>query len=53
VLSVFCDGSVHWIDDSIQVGVTVTNTANIQNGYWEMLFLSQDGANVPADAYGG
>ena len=53
LLSVFCDGSVHWIDDSIQVGVTVTAAANIQNGYWEMLFLSQDGVTVPADAYGG
>ena len=53
VQCVFCDGSVHWIDDTIQVGVTVTNAANIQNGYWEMLFLSQDGANVPADVYGG
>ena len=52
--TVFCDGSVHWIDDNIQVGVWLTTApVSVQNGYWEMLFLSQDGANVPADAYGG
>jgi prepilin-type N-terminal cleavage/methylation domain-containing protein/prepilin-type processing-associated H-X9-DG protein len=43
--TVFCDGSVHWIDDGIQVG---TATAN---GYWEMLFLSADGGVVPQDVY--
>jgi prepilin-type N-terminal cleavage/methylation domain-containing protein/prepilin-type processing-associated H-X9-DG protein len=52
VQAVFCDGSVHWIDDTIQVGVTVTSLSLIQNGFWEMLFLSQDGASVPAEAYG-
>jgi prepilin-type N-terminal cleavage/methylation domain-containing protein len=52
LLNVFCDGSVHWMDDTIQTGVVTTNTANISNGYYEMLFLSQDGASVPADAYG-
>jgi prepilin-type N-terminal cleavage/methylation domain-containing protein/prepilin-type processing-associated H-X9-DG protein len=52
--TVFCDGSVHWIDDSIQVGAWLTTSpVSVSNGYWEMLFLSQDGANVPADAYGG
>jgi hypothetical protein len=40
------------MDDTIQTGVVTTNTANISNGYDEMLFLSQDGASVPADAYG-
>ena len=49
--SVFCDGSVHWLDNSIQVGVSGTSPANIQNGFWEMLFLSQDGANIPSDVY--
>jgi prepilin-type N-terminal cleavage/methylation domain-containing protein len=53
VLSVFCDGSVHWLDDGIQLGTIGSNLATSTNGYWEMLFLSQDGANVPADAYGG
>jgi hypothetical protein len=54
LLSVFCDGSVHWLDDGIQVGVTQSTNSltTIVNGYWEMLFLSQDGANVPGDAYG-
>jgi prepilin-type N-terminal cleavage/methylation domain-containing protein/prepilin-type processing-associated H-X9-DG protein len=52
--TVFCDGSVHWIDDSIQVGAWLTTApVSVSNGYWEMLFLSQDGANVPGDAYGG
>ena len=54
LLTVFCDGSVHWLDDGIQIGlVGAQSQAAIQNGYWEMLFLSQDGANVPADVYGG
>jgi hypothetical protein len=43
---VFCDGSVHWIDDGIQVG---SGTAYL--GYWEMLFLSSDGNNLPQDVY--
>ena len=53
LLTVFCDGSVHWIDDTIQVGVMASSSANIVNGFWEMLFLSQDGGAVPADVYGG
>jgi prepilin-type processing-associated H-X9-DG protein len=46
VQTVFCDGSVHWIDDGIQVG---SGTAYL--GYWEMLFLSSDGNNLPQDVY--
>ena len=54
VQTVFCDGSVHWIDDNIQIGyVGALNSSQLVNGYWEMLFLSQDGANVSADVYGG
>jgi prepilin-type N-terminal cleavage/methylation domain-containing protein/prepilin-type processing-associated H-X9-DG protein len=45
VMTVFCDGSVHWLDDSIQVG----NTSG--NGYWEMVFLSTDGGSLPQDVY--
>jgi prepilin-type N-terminal cleavage/methylation domain-containing protein len=45
ILTVFCDGGVHWIDDSIQVG---TPSAN---GYWEMLFLSSDNGTLPQDVY--
>jgi prepilin-type N-terminal cleavage/methylation domain-containing protein len=45
VLSVFCDGGVHWIDDAIQVGTASSN------GYWEMLFLSSDGGSLPQDVY--
>ena len=45
ILTVFCDGSVHWIDDSIEVG------KGSQMGYWEMLFLSSDGGNLPQDIY--
>jgi prepilin-type processing-associated H-X9-DG protein len=44
VQAVFCDGSVHWIDDSIQVG-----TGSVAMGYWEMLFLSGDGGSLPQD----
>jgi prepilin-type N-terminal cleavage/methylation domain-containing protein len=53
IQTVFCDGSVHWIDDNIQVGALAASASTIVNGYWEMLFLSQDGGSVPADAYGG
>ena len=53
LLSVFCDGSVHWIDDEIQLGVHATSSTTILNGYYEMLFLSQDGGTVPPDVYGG
>jgi prepilin-type N-terminal cleavage/methylation domain-containing protein len=45
LLSVYCDGSVHWIDDSIQVG------SNGVNAYWEMLFLSSDGCLLPSEVY--
>jgi prepilin-type N-terminal cleavage/methylation domain-containing protein len=44
VQSVFCDGSVHWIDETIQVG-----TGSTVMGYWEMLFLSSDNGNIPQD----
>jgi type II secretory pathway pseudopilin PulG len=49
---VHCDGSVHWMDDSIQVGngSGLGNQANV--GYYEMLFLVSDGGEVPADVYG-
>ena len=47
IQAVFCDGSVHWIDDTIQCGTTPPWTA----GYYEMLHLSCDGANVPQDVY--
>jgi prepilin-type N-terminal cleavage/methylation domain-containing protein/prepilin-type processing-associated H-X9-DG protein len=45
VQTVFCDGSVHWIDDSIQVG-SLNNL-----GYYEMLFLSSDNNNIPQDVF--
>jgi prepilin-type processing-associated H-X9-DG protein len=45
VQSAFCDGSVHWIDDSIQFG------SGSVMGYWEMLFLSSDGGSLPQDVY--
>jgi prepilin-type N-terminal cleavage/methylation domain-containing protein/prepilin-type processing-associated H-X9-DG protein len=45
VQTVFCDGSVHWVDDSIQVGKGTVA------GYWEMLFLSSDGGSLPQDIY--
>jgi prepilin-type N-terminal cleavage/methylation domain-containing protein len=51
VQSVFCDGSVHWLDDSIQIGVLTGASASIQNGFWEMLFLSQDGGALPQDIF--
>ena len=50
-LSVFCDGSVHWLDDSTQLGVITGASANINNGYWEMLFLSSDNGSLPQDVY--
>ena len=46
--TVFCDGSVHWIDNSIQVGAY---TPSITYGYYEKLFLSCDGGLVPSDVY--
>jgi prepilin-type processing-associated H-X9-DG protein len=53
VQTVFCDGSVHWMDDTIQLGITGSTSSLITNGYYEMLFLSQDGAFIPPDVYGG
>jgi prepilin-type N-terminal cleavage/methylation domain-containing protein/prepilin-type processing-associated H-X9-DG protein len=50
---VFCDGSVHWMDNSIQLGIMGSTNSAITNGYYEMLFLSQDGAFIPPDVYGG
>jgi prepilin-type N-terminal cleavage/methylation domain-containing protein/prepilin-type processing-associated H-X9-DG protein len=47
IMTVFCDGSVHWIDDTIECGSSSPWTA----GYYEMLHLSCDGANVPQDTY--
>jgi prepilin-type N-terminal cleavage/methylation domain-containing protein/prepilin-type processing-associated H-X9-DG protein len=47
VQTVFCDGSVHWIDDTIQTGTA--STSNI--GYYEMLFLSSDGSSLPQEVY--
>jgi type II secretory pathway pseudopilin PulG len=52
VQSVFCDGSVHWLDDSIQLGQnnsSLTSTSAI--GIWDMLFLSADGGSLPQDVY--
>jgi prepilin-type processing-associated H-X9-DG protein len=46
VQAVFCDGSVHWIDETIQVG---SGTSSM--GYLEMLFLSGDGGTIPQDVY--
>jgi prepilin-type processing-associated H-X9-DG protein len=48
---VMCDGSVHWMDDTIQVGngAALGTQANI--GYYEMLFLSSDGGSLPQDVY--
>ena len=43
--AVFCDGSLHWIDNDIGVG------SGTINGYWEMLFLSQDGGAIAADPW--
>ena len=50
---VFCDGSVHWMDDNIVTGVAAGFTARTAAaiGYYEMLFLSSDGGVVPQDVY--
>jgi prepilin-type N-terminal cleavage/methylation domain-containing protein/prepilin-type processing-associated H-X9-DG protein len=45
IQATFCDGSVHWIDDDIEIGDGTTN------GYWEMLFLSADGGLLSQDVY--
>ena len=49
--TVFCDGSVHWMDNSIQTGQTNSNGTSGTIGYFEMLFLSSDGGSVPQDVY--
>jgi prepilin-type N-terminal cleavage/methylation domain-containing protein len=54
--TVFCDGSVHWMDENIQVGTPLAAgvggyTAAVPLGYYEMLFLSADGNDVSQDAY--
>ena len=49
--TVFCDGSVHWMDNSIQTGTIAANGTSGTIGYFEMLFLSQDGGNLPQDVY--
>jgi hypothetical protein len=46
VLLVFCDGSVHWASDDIQVGSSATNL-----GVWDMIMLSQDGSTLSPDLY--
>jgi prepilin-type processing-associated H-X9-DG protein len=51
VQTVFCDGSVHWIDDSIEVGAYASSLAAFTPGYWEKIFLSQDGGVVPQEVY--
>ncbi len=45
IQTVFCDGSVHWMDNSVMIG---TNT---NPGYYEMMFLSSDGLTLPLDVY--
>jgi prepilin-type N-terminal cleavage/methylation domain-containing protein/prepilin-type processing-associated H-X9-DG protein len=50
--TVFCDGSVHWMDNAIQTGtIDAANGTNGTIGYYEMLFLSADGGSVPQDVY--
>ena len=36
---------------SVGRGLRQSSTTTIINGYWEMLFLSQDGAALPQDVY--
>jgi hypothetical protein len=50
--TVFCDGSVHWIDNGIQTGtIDSVNGTNGTIGYYEMLFLSADGGSLPQEVY--
>jgi prepilin-type processing-associated H-X9-DG protein len=49
--TVFCDGSVHWMDNTIQVGNGGAFGAQTNVGYYEMLFLSSDRGNLPQDLY--
>jgi hypothetical protein len=66
VQCVFCDGSVHWINDTINLGSEVTTTTSTTNpdgattttstttitlGVWDCLNLSNDGNTFQADAY--
>ena len=52
VQTVFCDGSVHWIDNGIQTGIVDSvNGTNGTIGYYEMMFLSADGGSLPQDVY--
>jgi prepilin-type processing-associated H-X9-DG protein len=49
--TVFCDGSLRWIDNMIQVGNGGILVAATNIGDYEMLFLASDGGTVPQDAY--
>ncbi len=49
--TVFCDGSVHWMDNGIQTGTIDPGGANGTIGYYEMSFLSSDGANLPVEVF--
>ena len=49
--TVFCDGSVHWLDNGIQTGTIDPGGANGTVGYYEMLFLSADGGSLPQEVY--
>ena len=46
VFTCFCDGSIHWIGNHVEVSTTVTHAS-----IWDRLNLSADGFPVPADAY--
>ncbi len=46
VQSVFCDGSVHWLDDTIGLG-----TSSTALGVWDLINLSNDSQQVNEDAY--
>jgi prepilin-type N-terminal cleavage/methylation domain-containing protein len=53
VQTLFCDGSLHYINNDINLGTSTANGDNVTaNGFWEMLFLSQDNGTVPPDVYG-
>jgi prepilin-type N-terminal cleavage/methylation domain-containing protein len=41
-----CDGSVHWINDFIQVSTSMSKPS-----VWDRLMLSADGVPIPASAY--
>ena len=46
VNTAFCDGSVHFIQDSVQLG---TSTSNL--GVWDKLNLSNDGFTIDAASF--